>query len=1037
MQTSRPTSPDGSPFPARLVLLFLALLFLLAVTGGYSVYRKLVKNEEQQFEATLDHVADTRTAAVSAWIRERLGDATVFGSGRFLGETINAWMARGAPDDAVKRQLREQLAAIKSTYGYLEAAILDTTGQVRISTEDKPALLDPVAMQTMQRAIAGKHTEISSIHSTPAAAYADHVVDVFSPIFNARSNQETISSILFLRTNADLPLDPFVHPLPLLGTSAEVLLTEIGDGKVMVASRSEASGRLQLAGDFPVSVEQLKAAARAPANHFTLRGDRGNDWVAAARQIHGTPWYLVTAIDQHEIRANLHRLAWIVAAIAAGAACLLGLAGLSWLRKKNSDMQLQALQATTEKQLLQRRYDYLSRYANDMIVLADADGNILEANDKTVQLLGVERDALLRSRLDDLFPPSCRMTLASALGKLRREGTALFELEQQRADGGALPVEVSARSIELGGKQFIQLISRDVSDRRQAQAALQESRDELNGILASIRDAVWSFSPGLDRLHYLNHSAASVYGHPLSAFEKNPRLWLDLIHPEDRERAEQALRALGPEHPSCDMELRIVAHDGAVRWLHCRSRMVFDAQGRPLRIDGVSSDITRRKAAEQRVQALAYYDNVTSLPNRALFNDRLAQAMHMAQRSRKKVAVLFMDLDNFKHINDSLGHQVGDLLLRTIGERLLQCVREEDTVARLGGDEFVVALPDIERGEQAAAVAEKILAITAQPFMLQAQQVHTTISVGISVFPDDGKEPQDLLRHADAALYQAKNHGRNNYQFFTQELNRQITRSSMVERQLRHAIEARELRLLYQPQVDATTGRLVGAEALLRWRHREQDYLPPAEFIPVAEERGLIGAIGEWALREACQQSRRWQQEGLRPLPIAVNVSPLQFQQKNFASFVTRLLQDLRLDPACLELEITESAIMRRAALVAELATSLRRAGVKINIDDFGTGYSSLSYLKQIPIDKIKIDRSFIAHMLDDPDDEAITCAIISLARSLHLRVIAEGVESGAQLQRLRQFGCHEVQGYYYSTPLPADALRDILAGDKVFAEPA
>ncbi|HJV52208.1 MAG TPA: EAL domain-containing protein [Noviherbaspirillum sp.] len=1035
MHTYLKENIGATPRQTRLAVLFLALLFLLAAAASYSVYRKLVQDEEKQFEATLNHIADIRTAAVSAWVQERLGDAIVFGGGRFVGEAISAWIARGAPDDAVRPQLRKQLDVIKITYGYVEASILDTSGRTLVSTEDHPAQPEALVQQLMRRAIDSRHIEISPIHAADGAE-SGLVVDFFSPMLNARGNNENVSSVLFLRADANLPLDPFVHPLPLLNASAEVLLAEVRGARALVTSSSGESGLLRFPdNNLPVPAQQLEAAARAPDTHFMLPVAGAGNWVATARKVHGTPWYLITAIDEEEIHASLHRLAWTVASITVAVACLLGLAGLSWLRKKESDVRLQALRATTEKQRLQRKYDYLSRYANDMIILADTDGHILEANDRTAQLLGIGREALLRLHIEDLCSPSCHAVLAAALGKLRGEGTAVFELTQQRADGTTLPVEVSARAIELSGKNVIQLIARDISERKLAQAQLQESRDKLNGILASIHDAVWSFSPGLERLNYLNRSTERVYGHALAEFEKNPRLWLDIIHAEDRPGVEQALHALSPEHPSSEMEFRILARGGEVRWLHCRSHMVFGADGKPLRLDGVSTDITRRKAAEQRVQALAYYDSVTSLPNRALLNDRLAQATHVAQRSGKKVAVLFMDLDNFKHINDSLGHHVGDLLLRTIGERLLQCVREEDTVARLGGDEFVVLLPDIERGEQAVSVAEKILSITAQPFMLQGQQVHTTISVGIGIFPEDGRQPHELLKHADAALYEAKAQGRNNYQFFTRELNQQIMRSAGVERLLRHAIEAGELRLLYQPQVDVQSGRVVGAEALLRWRHAERDF-PPAEFIPVAEERGLIGAIGEWALREACQQSRRWQQEGLGPFPIAVNVSPLQFQQKGFAAFITRLLEDTRIDPASLELEITESAIMRRASQVAELATNLRGAGVKINIDDFGTGYSSLSYLKQIPIDKIKIDRSFIARMLEDPDDEAITCAIISLARSLHLRVIAEGVESGAQLERLRRFGCHEVQGYYYSSALPADALRDILASDRILAEP-
>ncbi|MGZ5780485.1 MAG: putative bifunctional diguanylate cyclase/phosphodiesterase, partial [Burkholderiaceae bacterium] len=438
-------------------------------------------------------------------------------------------------------------------------------------------------------------------------------------------------------------------------------------------------------------------------------------------------------------------------------------------------------------------------------------------------------------------------------------------------------------------------------------------------------------------------------------------------------------------------------------------------------------DITERKEAENKIQSLAYYDNVTSLPNRVLLNDRLDQAIHMATRSAKKVGLLFLDLDNFKNVNDSLGHQIGDNLLHSVGRRLLGCVREEDTVARIGGDEFMVLLPDLDRGEEARRVAEKIIATFAKPFLLQDHQIYTTTSIGISLFPNDSKQVPDLIKFADSALYEAKSHGRNNYQFFTQELNDQITRDSKIERRLRHAMEVGELSLWYQPQIDVRDGKVIGAEALLRWRDGNPDLFMPAEFIAVAEERGLITKLGEWTIREACKQCRLWQTKGLRIVPIAVNVSPIQLQQKEFAELVLAILRDSGLDASFLELEITETSIMRSAQMVAALAVRLRDSGVRISIDDFGTGYSSFSFLKHIPIDKIKIDRSFIRDMLSDAEDETITQAIVSLGKSLQLRVIAEGVESQAQMERLLYLGCHEAQGFYYSHAVSSEVFQNFL----------
>jgi diguanylate cyclase (GGDEF)-like protein len=448
----------------------------------------------------------------------------------------------------------------------------------------------------------------------------------------------------------------------------------------------------------------------------------------------------------------------------------------------------------------------------------------------------------------------------------------------------------------------------------------------------------------------------------------------------------------------------------------------------------ICRDITERKNAESRIQSLAYFDSVTQLPNRTLLNDRLEHAIHMAARSDRKVGILFLDLDNFKNINDSLGHQIGDALLHCVGQCLLKCIREEDTVARIGGDEFLIMLPNLERGDEAYRVAEKVIASIAEPLAIQGHQIFTTTSVGISIFPDDSTNSVDLIKYADSALYEAKGRGRNNYQFFTRALNAQIANSAMIEHALRRALENDQLQVWYQPQVDMRDGKIVGVEALLRWRDGGAVQFSPNDFIPVAEERGLIARLGEWALREACKQCRSWQSEGKPSIPVSVNVSQIQLQQKEFKSLIVDILTETDLPPSLLELEITETSVMKKAQAVADLAVCLRSSGIRFSIDDFGTGYSSLSYLKHIPIDKIKIDQSFIADMLKDTEDEAITEAIIRLAQSLHLRVVAEGVEQRAQLNRLLSLGCHEVQGFIYSEAVSSEKLIEMLSRENHFA---
>lgn len=441
----------------------------------------------------------------------------------------------------------------------------------------------------------------------------------------------------------------------------------------------------------------------------------------------------------------------------------------------------------------------------------------------------------------------------------------------------------------------------------------------------------------------------------------------------------------------------------------------------------LAAEVEERKSAEKQVQFLAYYDPLTGLPNRTLLRDRMTIALASARRRDEKVAVLFLDLDNFKNINDSLGHTVGDFLLKDVANRLKRWTREQDTVARLGGDEFVVVLSAIREVADVRVVAERIVNDLAKPFLVQGNPLTASCSLGVSLFPDHGTDADALIKHADVAMYSAKENGRNNFQLFTPEMRDQVQEKSTLESSLRQALENKELFLVYQPQVNFSTGDIVGAEALLRWRHPEFGLVGPDRFIPIAENSGLIIPIGEWVLRTACVQARLWQNEGLPALTIAVNVSPVQFRQKAFPQLVKRILSETGLPPQYLDLEITEGLIISSPEVVQSAFKELREMGVKLSIDDFGTGYSNLSYLRHFRVHKLKIDRSFVRDLVSDPDDASITSTIISMARSLDLRVIAEGVENEEQMSFLRAHRCDEYQGFYFSKPIPASDFSDCL----------
>ena len=442
---------------------------------------------------------------------------------------------------------------------------------------------------------------------------------------------------------------------------------------------------------------------------------------------------------------------------------------------------------------------------------------------------------------------------------------------------------------------------------------------------------------------------------------------------------------------------------------------IHDREGHATGAVIVFRDVSTAQAMVLQMTHSAQHDFLTGLPNRMLLNDRVSQAIALASRNMKKVAVLFVDLDGFKHINDSLGHPIGDKLLQSIAKRLVDCVRHSDTVSRQGGDEFVVLLSEVEQSEDAAISAGRMLHAVAEPHSIDLHDLHVTTSIGVSVYPDDGLNAETLVKNADTAMYQAKENGRQTYQFFKPAMNVRAVERQSIEESLRRALERQEFALHYQPKTNLSTGEITGAEALLRWTHPIRGPMFPAQFIPVAEDCGLILPIGKWVLREACKQARAWVDAGLPLTTMAVNISAMEFREGNFLEGVFAILKDTGLDPRSLELELTESVLMKRAESTESILKALRARGVQLAIDDFGTGYSSLSYLRRFPVNALKIDQSFVRQITTAPDDTKIVTAVISMGRSLNLRVVAEGVETQEELAFLRAHECDEAQGYYFS----------------------
>ena len=454
---------------------------------------------------------------------------------------------------------------------------------------------------------------------------------------------------------------------------------------------------------------------------------------------------------------------------------------------------------------------------------------------------------------------------------------------------------------------------------------------------------------------------------------------------------------------------------------------IHDREGHATGAVIVFRDVSTAQAMVLQMTHSAQHDFLTGLPNRMLLNDRVSQAIALASRNMKKVAVLFVDLDGFKHINDSLGHPIGDKLLQSIAKRLVDCVRHSDTVSRQGGDEFVVLLSEVAQSEDAAISAGRMLHAVAEAHSIDHHDLHVTTSIGVSVYPDDGLNAETLVKNADTAMYQAKENGRQTYQFFKPAMNVRAVERQSIEESLRRALERQEFALHYQPKTNLSTGEITGAEALLRWTHPIRGPIFPAQFIPVAEDCGLILPIGKWVLREACKQARAWVDAGLPLATIAVNISAMEFREGNFLEGVFAILKDTGLDPRSLELELTESVLMKRAESTESILKALRARGVQLAVDDFGTGYSSLSYLRRFPVNALKIDQSFVRQITTAPDDTKIVTAVISMGRSLNLRVVAEGVETQEELAFLRAHECDEAQGYYFSRPVLPQQFAKLL----------
>ncbi len=651
----------------------------------------------------------------------------------------------------------------------------------------------------------------------------------------------------------------------------------------------------------------------------------------------------------------------------------------------------------------------------------------LEANAAALAEYGYNREEILKLTLTELGLADDAERLANTMLQLGATATDAGTWIQRRKDGSTFDAELSTFRAQFARQQARIVCVRDVTRRIRMEQVLWRDVERYGLIAKATSDALLDWDLQTDTV-WCSENTQRLLGERKDDAPYTMESWFEQIHTDDRARVQQhLLDATKSSDERWRDEFRVAGGDGNVIHIYARGHITRGDDQRAKRVTIVLQDITVRKQAEERTRFLADHDELTGLPNRNQFKQALNQALLRAERSNKMLSILFFDLDRFKNINDSLGHDAGDEVLRTVAERLNSCVRKIDVVARFGGDEFAVLTEGLTAEDQAGTVARKILDALSKPMLISGRQYRPAASIGISTFPTDGRDAQSLQKHADIAMYRAKEEGRSTFQFYSEQLNTHSLQRLEFESNLNNALNNREFVLHYQPKMDVKTGAVTSMEALIRWVSPQFGFVPPGQFISIAEETGLILPLGRWVAQTACVQNSAWQKGGLPAMRVAINISARQMADKGLVDFISETVRKSGLTPASLELEITESAVMSNQDYAAKVLNQFKDMGFHLTMDDFGTGYSSLAYLKRFPFDTVKVDQSFVRGIPENSDDCAIVEAIIAMAHSLQLKVVAEGVETREQLDFLRKLDCDQIQGYYFSKPIPSNEVVMLL----------
>ena len=1015
-------APQARRRGLQLVLAFLGLAMLTPLLA-ISVVKLTSPQAERDAYAELQATAGLKAAHLQAWLSERIADGATFAGDPLLRARITDLLQRPqAPQ--LRSALRERLASLRATQGYDTLTLFDPQGRSLLVLGT--AREDPAGIR--------RHAFPSTDQAGPTSQlFRDDSgrlhLDLVAPIHGQDDTARPVA-FLVLHIDPDRFLLPFIQRWPTASPSGETLLVRAAGDSVVFLNRLRHLPGEALSRQLPLDSPELPAAValRAGREGTTAGKDyRGVAVLAAYRPVVGTNWFLVAKVDHAEVLAPVLDLALWVGVVTLFASAAVGAALLLLWRQQLRNERLALLAESAEQDRLLRHF-----YDLPFVGMMIADPETLRlrhCNDRLCEILGRPRETLTELAWPELSHPDDRAAEIAACDRIRLGDSDGYDMEKRYLlpDGTAVHTAIDVRCVRREDRRPSLLVAtlEDITKRKQA----EESQRLAATVFKFTRDGVviTDLEP---RILAVNRAYTEITGYDeAEARGQNPSMLQSGRHGAAFYEAMWAsLRATG--HWQGEIWNRRKTGEIYPQWLSIS--IVNDEQGEPSHYVGVFTDITELKSSAARLESLAHYDTLTGLPNRRLGQSRLEQALARAKRHAERVGVLFIDLDRFKTINDSLGHPVGDELLVAIGARMSERLRDEDTLARLGGDEFLLVIESLHQPEDAGIVAQELIRLLERPFRLPSgHEVYVGASVGISLFPDDALEVTTLIQHADVAMYQAKEQGRNTYRFYTRSLTDSANRRLELETRLRQALEREEFVLHYQPVVDAQEGSLIGFEALVRWQPEGQTLVPPGDFIPLCEETGLIIPLGHWILRTACTQARAWLDAGAAPFLLAINLSLRQLRFQDLTHQVNEVLRSTGFPGELLQLELTESSIMEQGEEAATALNELKTLGLRLAIDDFGTGYSSLAHLKRFHVDRLKVDRSFIENLIEDGSDRQIAATIIDMAHHLNLDVVAEGVEQPGQRDWLKTMNCDAFQGYLFARPMPADSVWEWLHRDE------